>query len=229
MFRYTNGVIQTLTGIGAGYIMLATGRYKWMAVAGCVLRTVGYGIMIRLRGQYNTYAEIFIQQCIQGAGSGIIQTVLLVPPQIVVPHSQVAQVLALIFSLSYLGSSVGSAIAGSIYTNLMRPDLWNALGSSGTAASVDALYNSIASSLLPDWGTVERTAINSAVSDDIQNMPFNQRANQEFGPVLGRNSEHDIHCSRRFYSRNRYVFFPSQPFASKVSQAYIHIQLCIPT
>lgn len=91
--------------------MLTTGRYKWLTMGGVVIRLIGYGVMIRLRGQQNSMAELFAQQVIQGIGSGIIQTTLLVPSQVAVPHAQISQVLALIFSMSYLGRSIGSAIA----------------------------------------------------------------------------------------------------------------------
>ena len=143
--------------------MWYTGRYKWLVMAGCVFRLIGYGIMIRLRGQYNTIGELIVQQLIQGAGSGIVQTCLLIPPQIVVPRAQVAQVLALVFSLSFLGSSIGATIAGAIYTNTMRKALMKALGADATSALVDFLYNSITGEL-PAWGSADRIAINFAVS-----------------------------------------------------------------
>ena len=142
--------------------MLTTGRYKWLTMGGVVIRLIGYGVMIRLRGQQNSMAELFAQQVIQGIGSGIVQTTLLVPPQVVVPHAQISQVLALIFSMSYLGRSIGSAIAGGIYTNTLRPALWMYLGRNGTQELVDELYNSI-TGVLPDWGTPERVAVNFAV------------------------------------------------------------------
>lgn len=147
--------------------MWLTGRYKWLAMSGAVIRTVGYGVMIRLRGQKNSLAELFIQQVIQGIGSGIIQTAILIPPQVVVPHSQIAQVLALLFSFSYLGSSVGSCISGAIYTSKMKEALWSRLGDSATQELVNTLFNSI-TSVLPAWGSSERLAIAYAVSS----VPF---------------------------------------------------------
>jgi MFS family permease len=156
-------VMQCFVGIFAGWIMWYTGRYKWLVMAGCIFRLIGYGIMIRLRGQYNTLGELIVQQLIQGTGSGIIQTCLLIPPQIVVPHAQVAQVLALVFSLSFLGSTIGSTIAGAIYTNTMRKALVKSLGADATSTLVNSLYNSITGEL-PTWGSPDRIAINFAVS-----------------------------------------------------------------
>jgi len=150
-------------GIIAGWVMLVTGRYKWLVMGGAVIRLIGYGLMLRLRGQQNSIGELFTQQVIQGIGSGIIHTSLLVPPQIVVSHSQMPQVLSLTLTMSYLGSSVGSAIAGGIYTNTLRPSLWAYLGRNATQDSVDQLYNSITGVLL-SWGDPKRDAVNLAVS-----------------------------------------------------------------
>jgi hypothetical protein len=132
-------------------------------MGGAVVRLIGYGLMIRLRGQGSSIGELFIQQVIQGVGSGIIHTTLLVPPQVFVPHTQIAQVLSLTLSFSVLGLSVGSAVAGGIYTNTLRPSLWKQLGGNSTRELVDELFNSI-TGVLPTWGTPERVAVNFAVS-----------------------------------------------------------------
>lgn len=157
--------------------MLVTRRYKWLVMSGAVIRLIGYGLMIRLRGQYNSTAELYAQQIIQGMGSGIVQTSLLIPPQIVVPHTQVAQVLSLAFSMLFLGFSVGSAIAGGMYTNMLRPLLWEYLPEDATQEAVDGLYNSI-TGVLPAWGTPDRDAVNLAVSHDRPPLPGEETANE---------------------------------------------------
>ncbi|KAK0731938.1 major facilitator superfamily domain-containing protein [Lasiosphaeris hirsuta] len=165
-FSFTNSAVQCLAGILAGWIMLLTGRYKWLTAGGAVIRLIGYGLMFRLRGHQNSIAELFIQQVIQGIGSGIIHASLLVPPQTVVPREQIAQVLSLTLSVAFLGKSVGFAIAGGIYTNTMRPALWHYLGENATQQMVENLYNSITKGV-PAWGTIQRDAISLAVSRDI--------------------------------------------------------------
>ncbi|RYP41543.1 hypothetical protein DL767_000970 [Monosporascus sp. MG133] len=168
---FTNGITQCLMGIVGGWIMLATGRYKWLVMGGAVVRLIGYGLMCRLRGQENSIGELFTQQVIQGIGSGIMQISLLVPPQIVVPHAQISQALSLTLSMSFLGYSVGSAIAGGIYTNMLRPSLWAYLGRNATQELVDELYNSI-TGVLPGWGTPERDAVNLAYTDVTRSFAY---------------------------------------------------------
>jgi MFS family permease len=161
-FIYTNGVTQTLMGIVAGLIMAWTRKYKYLAVVGAVIRLVGYGVMIRLRGAENSKAELFIVQLIQGIGSGIIQMTMLIPAQISVPHAQMPQMTALLITSLIMGSSIGACISGGIYTNTLKPALWNHLGDQANETMVDSLFNSI-TGVVPEWGTPERTAVNLAV------------------------------------------------------------------
>jgi len=170
-YIYTNGVTQCLTGILGGVIMLKTRKYKWLLMAAVVIRLVGYGIMIRLRGANNSEAELFIVQLIQGIGSGIIQTAVIVSAQIVVPHAEMAQITALVLMCSFLGSSVGASISGGIYTNTFKPALYHELGSDASQTLVDTVYSSI-TGVLPAWGSAQRTAIDNAYTTVLRYMTY---------------------------------------------------------
>lgn len=159
----TNGVMQTLTGILAGLYMAKTLRYKWLTMVAVIIRLIGYGVMIRLRGAENPIAELFVVQLIQGTGSGIMLITALISAQIHVPHNQMAQITALIICCMFLGSSIGSSIAGGIYTNTLKPELRKQLGPEADQALIDSLFNSI-TGVKPKWGSPERCAINAAVS-----------------------------------------------------------------
>jgi len=169
-FTYTNGVTQTLLGILTGLAMGWARKYKYLSVGAACVRLLGYGLMIRLRGAGSSTGELFAQQLIQGIGSGVIQTTLLVAAQISVPHVQMPQMTALIISFSILGSSVGACIAGGIYTNTFKQALWNHLGNRGSPELINSLFNSI-TAVVPDWGTPERIAVNLAVCHLKQPRP----------------------------------------------------------
>ncbi|TVY32315.1 Siderophore iron transporter [Lachnellula occidentalis] len=162
-YTFTNGVTQCICGVLAGLIMLKTQRYKWLLMAAVTIRLIGYGIMIRLRGANNSTAELFIVQLIQGIGSGVIQTAVLVSAQIMVPHAELAQITALVICCSFLGSSIGAAVAGGVYTGTFPEALRRHLGDDATQSLIDELLNSI-TGVLPKWGSVERIAVNYAVS-----------------------------------------------------------------
>lgn len=159
---YTNGVVQCLTGMITGLVMYKTRRYKWLGFAGSLIRLVGYALMIRLRTNDSSLAELFIVQVVQGVGSGILETVIVVGAQIVVPQTELAQVTSLVMLGNFLGYAIGSAAAGGIYTGTLRERLRVRLGND-SEDEVEALYDSITGTL-PGWGTRERKAVNQAVS-----------------------------------------------------------------
>ncbi|OQE22584.1 hypothetical protein PENSTE_c010G00280 [Penicillium steckii] len=182
-YNATNGVASCLMGIIAGLLMLWTRRYKWLIVIGAVLRLVGYGVMIRLRGASNTTFELFFVQVIQGLGSGIMQTNLIVPAQISVPHAQMPQITALVICFSFLGSSIGACIAGGIYTNTIGPALKKHLGQEATPALIQTLSNSIVG-VAPAWGSPQRNAVNLAFSDVLRFMTYTALASSAPAIVL---------------------------------------------
>lgn len=169
---YTNGVTQCLIGIVAGAIMYRTREYKWLMLSGVVVRTIGYGIMIRLRGFHNSTAELFAVQCIQGWGSGIVATLAVVVAQIHVPHAQLAQMSSLALLFSFVGSAIGSAVAGSIYTSTFKDALRHRLGADATDALVDTIFNSITSTSIPSWGSPDRVAAAMAYSDVMRYISY---------------------------------------------------------
>ncbi|KAJ5768905.1 siderochrome-iron transporter [Penicillium odoratum] len=182
-YNSINGFMQCLSGIIAGILMMWTRRYKWLVVVGAIIRLIGYGIMIRLRGATNSIFELFFVQIIQGIGSGIMQTNLLVPAQISVPHAQMPQMTALVVCFSFLGSSVGACIAGGIYTNTIGEALNNHLGNGATVALISSLSNSIVG-VAPAWGSPERIAVNLAFSDVLRYMTYTALASSAPAIIL---------------------------------------------
>ncbi|KAI0376778.1 MFS general substrate transporter [Hypomontagnella monticulosa] len=170
-FTYTNGVTQCLVGIITGLAIAKTKRYKWVCVLGGVIRLVGYGVMLRLRGADNSLAELFVVQLIQGIGSGMVGSTLLIPAQVVVSHAEMPQMTALVVCFSFVGGSVGACIAGGIYTGTIEAQLWHYLGSGATAEMVTTLANSI-TGVLPAWGTPDRTAVNLAFTEVLKYMTY---------------------------------------------------------
>ncbi|PVH82237.1 siderochrome-iron transporter [Cadophora sp. DSE1049] len=167
----TNGVMQTLSSILGGMVMLKTRRYKWLVMFAVTIRFIGYCVMIRLRGAENPIAELFIVQLLQGFGSGVILIGTLVSAQIQVPHSQLAQITALILCCNFLGSSIGASISGGIYTNTLKDELAKQLGAGADQSLINSLYNSI-TGVVPEWGSPERESINAAYSNVIRYMTY---------------------------------------------------------
>ncbi|KIW17014.1 hypothetical protein PV08_04205 [Exophiala spinifera] len=170
--NYTNGVWQCLVGIIAGAIMYKTRRYKWLMVIGTAIKLLGFGLMIRLRGADNSWAELFVVQSVQGWGSGIIEIAIIVGAQVVVPHAEMAQVTALVLLCAFVGAAIGDSIAGGIYSGSFKDALRHHLGSGATDTIVDAVFESITSTDIPAQGTPQRKAVNLAYSDVMRNITY---------------------------------------------------------
>lgn len=159
-----NGVTIAFVGMGFGLVMWKTRRYKWWVMLGCAVRLLGYGLMFRIRTEADpSYVELYMVQFVQGVGDSLVQTGGYVAATINVPHKEVAQMTALAVLVGILGSSVGGAISGAIYTGTFREELAKQLGDNATPELINTLFNSITGDI-PAWGTPERLAINRAVS-----------------------------------------------------------------
>lgn len=114
--------------------------------------------MLRLRGASNATWELYIVQCIQGIGSGVISSAAVVSAQVSVSHRHLASVSAFFLITLFIGSSVGYAVAGAIYTNKFPVFLRRYLpGASDT--DIEAVFDSITGTL-PQLGSPERDGIN---------------------------------------------------------------------
>ncbi|KAF8815689.1 MFS general substrate transporter [Phlegmacium glaucopus] len=164
----TNATVQLFSGLIVGLLMAKTRRYKWLFWIGSGIRVVGYGVMMRLRGANNSTVELFIVQVIQGFGSGIIQTIIVISGQIVVSHAELAQVSSLVLLTAYLGEAVGQAIAGGIYNSNFPTELQKRLPDA-SADTISTIVNAVLG-VLPKWGTAERIVINDVYSDLMRQM-----------------------------------------------------------
>ncbi|KAI0113097.1 MFS general substrate transporter [Daldinia grandis] len=159
-----NRAVQFLFGIILGAVMWWTRRYKWLIFVGVAVRFIGYGLMFRVRNSNSSTTEIIIVQAIQGIGDALVGTCSFVASTVAVPHKEVAQMTSLAVCLSTLGSTIGTAIGGGIYTSHFRPELVKELGSSGTPALIDSVFNSITKNL-PPVGSPQRNAIAKAYNN----------------------------------------------------------------
>ena len=170
LFVYdANRAMQFLAGLLMGGIMWYTRRYKWAVAIGVIVRLIGYGLMMRMRSADAGVAEIVIIQLIQGLGSGLVGTGCFVAATVSVPHSELAQMTSIAVCLSTLGSTIGTAIGGGIYTNYFKQELVKELGTNGTAKLIAQVFDSITAGL-PALGTPERDGIARAVSDYVHRI-----------------------------------------------------------
>ncbi|KAF3015015.1 hypothetical protein E8E14_008758 [Neopestalotiopsis sp. 37M] len=169
LLLFLQNVVQCATMVVVGLIVFKIRQYKWIIVAGCVIRTIGYGVMIRLRGADNTMGEIFGVQVIQGIGSGIIEALLLPAVQFAVPLSQLGQVTGVVQLFRFTGAAIGITVAGAIYNNVFLSALWKYMPAGTDPTYVETIYSSLLG-VVPEWGTAERSAISEAYGDVMRYM-----------------------------------------------------------
>jgi hypothetical protein len=99
----------------------------------------------------------------------MVGTVVIVVAQVVVPRAELAQSTALELLFIYLGNSMGSSIAGTIYTSLFKQRLRFWMGPDTPQSSINSVYDTI-TEVVAQPGSSERMAVNHAYSDILRYM-----------------------------------------------------------
>ncbi|KAI5305352.1 hypothetical protein KEM56_004645 [Ascosphaera pollenicola] len=103
-----------------GIIIERTGRYKWLSIIAIPLEALGTGLLVYFRRPgTNDVGYLCMCQIFIGAGGAIIAICTDIAMMAVVPHDDVATVLAFQHVFGSIGASMGSTISGAIWTNLM--------------------------------------------------------------------------------------------------------------
>lgn len=161
-FSNIQSLCLTVFGIVAGALSWYLKRYKWILFAGCCIRLLGIGLMIRYRDESSTTVQIVWPQVLQGLGGGMMGVTLQVAAQVSVRHQYVAMVTAFVLLMTEIGGACGTAILGSLQSTYLYPELIKRLGAVGVSkVDIDAAY---ASPFTITWafGTPEREAFNAA-------------------------------------------------------------------
>ncbi|KAI0635481.1 drug:h+ antiporter [Trametes polyzona] len=168
-FSQTQTVALTVFGIMSGFFLHWFRRYKWVLVVGLAIRLVGVGLMIHSRGANSSDAEIVWTQLLQGIGGGFASVCSQVGAQASVPHVDVAMVTAVVLLWTEIGGSVGSAVAGAIWTNTM-PDKLAAHLPSLNQTERDTLFGSITSVMALPFDDPVRVGVIGAYGDTMRVM-----------------------------------------------------------
>lgn len=143
-FGYTQTLSLTFFAILSGAISLYTRRLKWQIVAGTLIRLFGVGLMIHSKGAHGSTAELVIVQIIQGAGGGVAAALTQTAAQASMPHQDLATVTAATLLFAEIGNAIGTAIAGSIWSNVMPGQLEKHLTPLGVnSTSIAQIFGSI--------------------------------------------------------------------------------------
>lgn len=110
-------------GIVVGLLIPATGRFKWLAICGGLLQTLGTGLMIYFREPGKPLGYVIMCQIFIAFGGGTIVITQQIAIMAAVGPDNVAVALALLSLFTAIGGSIGTSISGAIYTNTMVAQL----------------------------------------------------------------------------------------------------------
>lgn len=155
LYRFTVATTAICVGVCASYVR----RLKPFILFGVVLYFVGYGLLIRFRSA-GEVSGVIGAEIVLGMGGGMITFPSLVSAEARTKHDHLAMILALWTAVTLVGGSVGAAIAGGIWTNVLMDELTQRLGSAAAAAKFYA--NPLVEVRSHPMGSASRIAINEA-------------------------------------------------------------------
>jgi SIT family siderophore-iron:H+ symporter-like MFS transporter len=119
--------VSTCTGILVGLAVMKVRRLKPFICAGAILFMVAFGLLVRYRGSVDgsthELAGYIGAEVVLGVGAGCFSYPTQAAVQARTKHERVAVVTGLYLAAFRVGSAIGSAISGAVWTQRMLPTL----------------------------------------------------------------------------------------------------------
>ncbi|CAI2017567.1 hypothetical protein SEUBUCD646_0H00210 [Saccharomyces eubayanus] len=143
-----------------GLIMTRCTRLKPFIMFGCCLWMLAMGLLYRFRGGRESHSGIIGALCVWGLGTTLFTYPVTVSVQSAVSHENLATVTALNYTLYRIGSAVGAAVSGAIWTQTLYKQILKRMGDVTLAtAAYTSPYTFIETYT---WGTPQRVALMNA-------------------------------------------------------------------
>ena len=102
-----------LASIVSGQIISRTGRYKWLAIIGMAITTIGMYLFSTMTAG-TTNSELIRNMAITGVGLGVTMPIFTIVIQSAFDHSRLGEVTAASQLFRSIGGTVGTAVLGSV-------------------------------------------------------------------------------------------------------------------
>jgi MFS family permease len=135
-----------------------SGNFKWTAYSGVPIVILGTALLIPFRTPSTSPGVLAFTQVLVGLGTGIFSTCAQLAVMAPVTHQEIAVVNALFGLFGSFGSSIGFAIAGAMWNNILPAQLFERLPEQ-SKANATMIFSSIVTQLSYADGTAERDAI----------------------------------------------------------------------
>ncbi|MFJ4535142.1 MDR family MFS transporter [Streptomyces tibetensis] len=111
-----------IASVFSGTVVSRTGRYKIFPVVGALVMGVGLFLMSRMGPDTGSWLES-LYMFVLGSGIGLCMQVLTIAVQNTVDYADLGTATSGVTFFRTLGSSFGTAVFGTIYTNALAPNL----------------------------------------------------------------------------------------------------------
>lgn len=118
----TFGIV--VASVIAGQISSRTGKYKWLAILGAEVMTVGIFLLSQMSTS-TSQLDLAIRMVITGLGLGVSFPIFNVVVQNAFEHSKIGVVTASLQTFRSIGATIGTAVMGSILNNALDSKLGN--------------------------------------------------------------------------------------------------------
>ncbi|GAP89898.1 putative siderophore iron transporter mirB [Rosellinia necatrix] len=165
-FSLTSAFIGPFVGLYTRW----TGQYKWPAIIGGVpFATLGTVLLIHFRTPGSHVGYLVMCQLFNGIASEIWSLTAQLAIMATITHQEIAVALALWRLFGSIGASIGFAIAGALWTNILPAKLYEFLPDDAKD-QVAEIFGSIVVQQSYPMGTPIRTAIIAAYADAQRKM-----------------------------------------------------------
>lgn len=146
-----------------------TGNYKWPAIAGIPFSILGTALLIYFRHPHTEAGYLVMCQIFNGVATGIWALAAQLAIMASIGHQEVAVALAIWGLFGSIGASIGLAIAGAIWNNILPSELYKRLPADSKDQAI-AIFGDITIQMSYADGTPERDAIVGAYADVQRKM-----------------------------------------------------------
>lgn len=150
--------VSVIVGIIVGLSMTRIRKLKFVIIFGCSMWLLAMGLLIHFRGGNSaSHSGIIGSLCLLGFAAGCTTYLAQCSIQACVNHQHMAGVLATYLASYNIGTSVGSAVSGALWTNILPKELAKRLDDSEIVAL--AYGKPFTFIVTYTWETVERQAV----------------------------------------------------------------------
>ena len=135
-----------LTSMGSGVVITRTGRYRLFPILGCAGFTIGLYLLSRM-DETTSFLESSVAMFVLGVGLGMVMQVLVLAVQNAVDYRDLGAATSGATFFRTIGSSVGVAVFGTVFTSQLTNHLARDVPSSATGACAPGVLAASAESI----------------------------------------------------------------------------------